>query len=105
VGIDLLAVGVVIPLLTVIPAFGTAFVIRLLDHSCAPPCDGLALIGISIWFLLVMVFSVIYWPVFALWRRQTIGSRLLGLRYGGTGLRRRLIVARPASQRPTTDSE
>jgi hypothetical protein len=58
VGIDLLAVLVVIPLLAVIPiTFGAAFLIRLVDHNCAPQCDGLALIGISIWFLFVMVFG------------------------------------------------
>ena len=64
----------------------------LVGGDCPRPCDGPGMAALGVSSVTVVVLGLAYWPVFALWRSRTLGSRFLGLRYEGKGLRRHLVL-------------
>jgi hypothetical protein len=68
--------------------------------DCGDPCDGPAMAGFGLALMLLWVVWLLYWPVLILWRGRTLGSRLMGLRYEGRGLRRRLAWDSKESEQP-----
>ena len=58
--------------------------------DCPEPCDGPGMLGFGLALTLLWLTWLLYWPLVALFRRRTLGARLLGLRYQGEGLRRHL---------------
>lgn len=93
IAIDIVVVFVVIPVVAFVPlGLGLSWLLWLpVRHNCPDPCDGPALAGFGLSMMLVLVLWISYWPIFALWRRRTIGARLVGLRFEGQGLRRHLV--------------
>ena len=61
--------------------------------DCVSPCDGPGMAGFSIALLALMLVWALYWPVLIYWRRRTLGSMLMGLKFSGSGLRRHLVDA------------
>jgi hypothetical protein len=73
--IDLIVLFVVVPTLLVVPVvggFAALFYARTSD--CPDPCDGPAMAATGVWFLVILVFAIGYWPLLR-WRgRRTVGQ-------------------------------
>ncbi len=90
--VDLAVLAVVGPVIATGLGFVLSWAFYLpVRRDCPSPCDGPAMLGFSLAMLLLFSGWVLYWPLLALWRRRTIGSRLAGLRFEGRGLRRHLV--------------
>jgi uncharacterized RDD family membrane protein YckC len=65
----------------------------------ADPCDGPGIIGFGLALYALLATWLLYWPLLVLWRGRTVGSRLVGLRFEGKGLHRRLVWESGRSKR------
>lgn len=76
--IDSAFLFVFVPVVLLVPVVGGMAALLALDNSdCPDPCDGPAYAAMGVWFLLVLVVAVLYWPVLR-WRgRRTIGQWLV----------------------------
>jgi hypothetical protein len=75
VGIDLVFVFVVVPALLLVPLiWGFAWIFYSTADDCPDPCDGPAMAATGVWFLVVFLIAVAYWPLLR-WRgRRTVGQ-------------------------------
>jgi hypothetical protein len=73
--IDLFVLFVVVPALLVVPVVGGfAALFYATTSDCPDPCDGPAMAATGVWFLVILVFAVAYWPLLR-WRgRRTVGQ-------------------------------
>lgn len=58
------------------------------------------MLGFGLALTLLWLTWLLYWPLVALFRRRTVGARILGLRYQGEGLRRHLAWDRAPELAP-----
>ncbi|HEV2809065.1 MAG TPA: RDD family protein, partial [Acidimicrobiales bacterium] len=100
--IDLALVVVAAPVLLIAIGVALSWLLYLpVSGDCADPCDGPAMAAFAIAAIVVLAMSILYWPVLVYWRRRTVGSRIVGLRFEGCGIRRYFAwdAGRPAEAR------
>ena len=85
IGIPILLAGLVVGATAAIDAANA--------DECISPCDGSVLATTSVAILVWLLVAAMYWPVLIFWRRRTLGTRIVGLKFDGDGLRRRLTWA------------
>ena len=79
--IDIALLAVVVPTVGMVIGFALSSLFYLVDRGdCPSPCDGPAMAGFSVAFILIFGVWVLYWPLLIYWRRLTIGSLVVGLR-------------------------
>jgi hypothetical protein len=89
--IDVFVLAVAAPLATILLGMGASALFGLSARAdCVSPCDGPAMAGFSFALIALFAIWILYWPVLVYWRHSTIGTKLLGLEYRGTGIRRQL---------------
>jgi hypothetical protein len=77
-----------------------SWVVAMASHcESADPCDGPGIIGVGLALYALLAVWLLYWPLLVFWRGRTVGSRLVGLRFQGSGLRRRLVWESDRSKR------
>jgi len=92
--IDVGVLLVVAPCVAVALGIGTTELLTARGtQDCASPCDGPPMAGASLAMIALMLVWLLYWPIAIFWRRRTIGSRMVGLRLAGRGLRRHFVRA------------
>ena len=91
IGIDLGLLFVLAPLVAIPFGWALSWLVYLpVRADCPGPCDGPGIVGFGTAVLLLYALWFLYWPLLVYWRRRTLGSRLVGLRFEGRGLRRHL---------------
>ena len=98
--IDLALVIVAAPVLLIAIGVALSWLLYLpVSGDCADPCDGPAMAAFAIAAMVVLTMSILYWPILVYWRRRTVGSRIVGLRFEGCGVRRYFAWdARPTAE-------
>ncbi len=93
--IDAVVLLIVAPV-ALVPAVAVSWLSTLGSQGdCPSPCDGPGMLAASVWLMVTTVIWLAYWPLSVFWRRATVGSRVLGLRFDGRGLHRHLVWKTP----------
>lgn len=101
IGIDAALLFLVGPILALVLGLAISTLLYLpVRGDCAEPCDGPGMLGFGLALTLLWLTWLLYWPLVALFRRRTVGARILGLRYQGEGLRRHLAWDRAPELAP-----
>lgn len=101
IGIDAALLFLVGPILALVLGLAISTLLYLpVRGDCAEPCDGPGMLGFGLALTLLWLTWLLYWPLVALFRRRTLGARILGLRYQGEGLRRHLAWDRAPELAP-----
>lgn len=81
IGIDAALLFLVGPILALVLGLAISTLLYLtVRGDCAEPCDGPGMLGFGLALTLLWLTWLLYWPLVALFRRRTLGARILGLR-------------------------